>query len=890
MTAEKKNLNILLVEDSEDDAVLIERKLRKEGFQCRIQRIENGKEMETALRSDEWDLIISDYLLPRFSGKEALRLAQKVKGEIPVVMVSGKVGEEKAVDLLKEGASDFVIKEDLSRLPFVVGRALEDARQQKDKMKTEAELQKVAGRYHMLAENISDIIWTMDTGKRFTFVSPSALLVTGYSIEEILDMGLEGLLVPEYYQKALDAIDSVLASLENKKFQEPDKDTFEAKLIRKDGAVLWTETKVSLLFGPRKKLIGFLGVTRDVSERKQNEQILKDTSQNLQRIMDFTPDAILTLDTEGKITFINRGFSGTKKEEFIGAYFFDRVKNPSPERMKEIIQQVGTTGKSTALNVEAKNSRWWHARLFPITGEYGIDQILIISSDITETREDEQQRLNLTGAVEQMEDGIVITDAERRIMYANSAFEKNSGFGSAEITGKSIEVLWEADKNLKTKSRSAFRKEKSWKGKLTRSRKDGSQYEAEVSVMPLRDEEGTLRSYIIVDRDITEDVELEMQFRRMQKMEALGTLAGGIAHDFNNILMPVIINTELLLWETSKQNPSHQYLEQTLEAAYRGKDLVKQILIYSRTSDVEKRTLDMVQTVKEILRFLGASLPSTIEIQEHSSVGSYLVNADPVQIQQVLMNIFKNAADAIGSDNGRIIIGLGEKEILPADMNRYPGLEPGPFLVISVSDTGCGMDKETAYRIFDPFFTTKNPGEGTGMGLAVAHKIVKNHQGDIRFSSEKGKGSVFEIYLPRADSPKRRKKTIDDSLPRGRENILLVDDEKEVVLSLKRLVEKLGYKVTEMTEPGEAMRMMEKRERDFDLVITDQIMPGMSGTELAEKLHKTGSDVPVILISGFAESLNPEEAKRMGIKELMMKPINPKELAQAIRRVLDAGV
>ncbi len=888
----KKHLKILAVEDSEDDADLIARKLQKEGYGFDFKRVDNEKDLKKSLGEKDWDLIISDYILPRFSGKEALKLARDAKGDIPFIMVSGKIGEEKAVEMLKEGASDFVMKDNLSRLPFAVDRALADARFHREKQRTEDELRKVVSRYHMLAENISDIIWTLDTNKRFTFVSPSVFKVTGYGVEEILAKGLDELLKPEYHKTALKAIDQALASFEIEKSELPAMDTFDAELICKDGSIIWTESKVSLLIGPGKKLLGFLGVTRDASERKQNEQLLRESEGRLRLILDHTPDAVWTADCKGRITFINRGFVRQGVEDFVGTNFLDWIVEPYRSRAKRLFDRAWAVGETASLEVMDKNSHWWYARLNPMKSGDKVDQILFISSDITDSKKKEQERLSLARAIEQMEEGIIITDADRGVRFINEAFEESSGFKAAEIIGKPIDIIWkeERDKRLSENQKEVFYRAESWKGRLTRCRKNGPRYEAEILVSPLRDRQGQVTHYIIIERDITEEIELEQQVQRMQKMEALGTLAGGIAHDFNNILMPIIINTELLLYETAKENPTHLLLKQTLEAANRGKDLVKQILTYSRKSDVEKRPMDMVQTIKEILRFLRASLPSNIEIHQSSSVDMYTVDADAVQIQQVLMNVFKNASDSIGSHDGRIEVHLKELEVAPDNLKLYPDLKSGSYLNISIRDTGCGMDRETAEKIFNPFFTTKKPGEGTGMGLSVAQSIVKKHQGSITFSSEPEKGTAFQIFLPKSKAIRQSQGDIDDSIPGGKERILLVEDEKAVILSLKRMLESLGYQVTEMTSPMEAVKRVCEQNKSFDLVITDQTMPEMSGMDLAQELKQSGSDIPIILMTGFNESVNHENTRDASIRDLMMKPINSRDMAQAIRRVLDRVV
>jgi PAS domain S-box-containing protein len=886
MSPEKKNLNILLIEDSEKDAERMLRELEKAGYAVKFRRIETEKGMRQALEEKEWDLALSDYTLPRFSGRAALELSREKASDLPFILVSGKIGEEIAVDVLEKGASGFVMKDNLFRLPSVVERCLQDKRILIEKSQAEEELRKVASRYHLLAENISDIIWTMDLNQRFTFVSPSVFRITGFRIEEILRKGLKDILTPHSYEAAAQAVKETLARIKKKQFLFSTEDTFEAGLMCKDGSTIWTETKVSLLYGPEKSVLGFLGVTRDISERKQSEQLLRESEKKLRMILEQTPDAVFTMNPDSTITFINRSVFGRSAEEIVGSKGFEYIPARAQDRLKKALERIFQAGQADEFELKDNNARWWRARLFPIKNNEKIEQALVIFRDITKMKRSERQRMDLAWAVEQLEEGVIITDARRLILFVNQAFESDSGYNSDELLRKPIDVLWKDDALLE-KQKSVFHRAKSWKGRLTLRKKNGTVYESEILQSPLLDTQRKITRYIIVERDITEEMKVEKQVRQMQKMEALGTLAGGIAHDFNNLLMPIIANTELLLWETAKDKPAYQYLQQNLEAAYRGKDLVQQIITFSRKSDTKKMPVEIISVIKETLRFLRSSLPSPIKIRKNFKVHSCTVDADPVQIQQVLMNIFRNAADAVSDSFGIITISSSNIHIGPDVSTPSPHLKSGPYLNLCVSDNGCGMEKEVAERIFDPFFTTKKPGKGTGMGLAVAQKIIHDHRGDISVTTEPGKGSVFQVFLPISDSQAESEACAGKPIPSGKENILLVDDEKSVAKSMKQILERLGYSVIEKTKAREALKLFLNQPDDFDLVITDLTMPEMGGLELIQALKRIRSDIPFILTTGYSESVAPKKAEKMGIKEYIMKPIAARDLARVIRRALE---
>ncbi len=383
-----------------------------------------------------------------------------------------------------------------------------------------------------------------------------------------------------------------------------------------------------------------------------------------------------------------------------------------------------------------------------------------------------------------------------------------------------------------------------------------------------------------------EKKKLEQQIRQTQKMEAIGTLAGGIAHDFNNILGIIQGYTELTVDDLSGQDMALENMQQVLKACSRAQDLVRQILSFCRQNEYEKKSLNLSLVIKEAIKLLRPSLPATIEIKQNIKGENSIIMADVTQMHQILMNLSTNAAHAMREKGGILGITLENIEIEQATAKQYELLSPGHYAKLSVSDTGHGMDRSVMERIFDPYFTTKKSGEGTGMGLSVVHGIVKSHDGEITVYSEPGKGTVFHIYLPLIDTYQKEER--EDLLPlqRGKERILLIDDEKHLVDFSEKLLDRLGYKVTSVTDSTNGLEIFLRTPDSFDIIITDQTMPVMTGVELAEKIMTVRPEIPVIICTGFSESIDSEKAAAMGIKQLLMKPFTLKDISQAIRKAL----
>ena len=408
--------------------------------------------------------------------------------------------------------------------------------------------------------------------------------------------------------------------------------------------------------------------------------------------------------------------------------------------------------------------------------------------------------------------------------------------------------------------------------------------------LELRVEERTRQlsqAYEKLQREMSERERLEAQLRQAQKMEAVGTLAGGIAHDFNNMLAVIIGNAELAMDDIPEEMTARHNLDQIFKAAMRARGLVRQILTFSRKTEHEHKPIPLTPLVNETFKLLRASLPTTIEMLLNVETSSDMVLADPVQIQQVLMNLCTNAADAMRSTGGRFEVTLADRVFTEDGPLPEAGMQPGTYVTLTVSDTGPGMDEDVKSRIFEPFFTTKERGQGTGMGLAVVYGIVKSHQGVITVLSQPRQGSTFTVYLPHHTATEKMDEPTSRPVPKGKERILFVDDEEILVEMAEGILDRLGYKVVCATGSADALQMFTKDPQAFDLVITDHTMPEMTGAVLAQKLKEIRPDIPLILCTGYSETISQEKAESMGIHGFVMKPLSKNELAEIVRRVLD---
>jgi len=487
------------------------------------------------------------------------------------------------------------------------------------------------------------------------------------------------------------------------------------------------------------------------------------------------------------------------------------------------------------------------------------------------------------------------TDMDGIIKVMSPSITIHSGYLPEELIERSIKELYfkpsDRDILLKKLYNTGFLRNYELKLK----RKDGSLIDVSVNKRILWSNDGTPLAIEGIMRDITERKKaekekrkLERQLREKQKLEAIGVLAGGIAHDFNNILSAVIGYTYLALNYIPEQSGARENLQYVLDASYHATDLVKQILTFSRQGEQEKTPVNLSLIVKDVLKLLRATIPSTIAIRKKIDNESKIM-ADITQIHQVLMNLCTNAAHAMKENGGELEVSLSDV-YMEKNTGPEPSLKPGTYVKLTVSDTGHGMSEEIMEHIFEPYFTTKEKGEGTGLGLAVVHGIVESHGGEISVTSKEGKGTIFYVYFPKIEAETGIEEENTSPLMRGSERILFVEDEKYLLNMAQKTLENLGYKVTATGESPEALEIFKKNPENFDLVITNETMPGLRGNELSKKILSIRPDIPVILCTGYSNIINEEIAKAMGIKEFFLKPFDIKKVSKIIRKLLKKNV
>ncbi|MFP4443957.1 MAG: response regulator [Spirochaetia bacterium] len=743
-------LNLLHIEDSADDSFLIERELRRGNYVLTTTRVETPDELKFQLKEHDWDLVISDFLLPLFNGIDALRIFHEFNLEVPFIIVSGRIGEETAVEVMRAGAHDYIMKDNLRRLVPAIQRELRETAVRRDRQTAKENLKRSEARYQSIFQATATGLITISQDFLILRANREFSRLSGYRTEEVAGvLSLKNFIPDNEIPPLPNNIESGLR--------------IETRLLCKDGRIKHVILTGAVIPHEKSYIISIL----DITDRKMVERELKNSEEKFYRIFQGSPFPIFISD-------LNNGSTIEPNRAYL--------------------------------------------------------ELLSISAG------------EITGHWEHSESAVKVKELIREI-------EQQKDIRNREIT-----MLSHKQEKLTV----------SW-----------TMQKIEISGRPF---------VLGIGQNISEILEYEAKLRHAQKLESIGTLAGGIAHDFNNILAVIIGYTQMLLTKSERQDKSYTFLEEIYKAGNRAKNLVKQILTFSRGTEGERVPVSIREILNETLDLMRATLPTTITIERSIQSGSK-VFSDPTQLHQVFMNLFTNAFHAMKA-GGRLSVTALDRDISISELNSTD-IDPGNYIEVTVSDTGHGIDQSVIERIFEPFYTTKNVNEGTGLGLSVVHGIVQSLNGDITVESIPQTGTVFKILLPiltdanTVPAPENNFLSVHNS-----GHIMCVDDEEPVIEVLKIMLEDLGYTVSPFTDSDKAFQTFRMNPDSFDLLLTDHTMPKLTGLELAERCLEVRKNIPVILQTGYSDSVSAKILDHIGISGYIMKPANKNELSEKISQHL----
>jgi two-component system cell cycle sensor histidine kinase/response regulator CckA len=807
---ETRGVRILHLEDDPGDALLVRDALENDCLGCEIVNVSTRGQFEAALDSSVFDLVLSDYALPSFDGVSALAAVRRKQPDLPFVFVSGTMGEELAIEILKAGATDYVLKDRPGRLVSSVQRALAEARTRAERRQQE--------RWEAMRHAVTRCL-----AESATMEEAAPLL-----LEAICDGG-------GYIAGALWFPDASEQSLSCRYF--------------------WHRGDVSIA--------EFEGLTRNTS---------------------FRPG----VDMPGRVWL-----SG--KPAWIPDIEGETQYLRGPVALRNGIRAtcgVPIRSRSKALGVLDFYSSDIHPedeRLMAALGDIGNQLGQFVERRLAELalRESEERYRSVAEATNEW---IWSAGPDGRTDYSNRAAEQMLGYTPEELVGKSLFDFFHPDDLSAARETFAcgLASKSGWTAFPVRCRhKDGNYRQLESNAVPILGSAGEVLGFRGANRDVTDRLGLEAQLRQSQKMEAIGTLAGGIAHDFNNLLTTILGYSQMLLQALGPENPLSGEVEEIQKAGERAANLTRQLLAFSRKQILQPVVLDVNSIVREtekmLRRLIGEDIDFTLSLDSEAGC----VKADPGQVEQIIMNLAVNARDSMPR-GGRLTIETRNWEVDGVRVRASAGLNPGSYVCLSIRDTGEGMDRETLSRIFEPFFTTKEHGKGTGLGLSTVYGIVKQSGGYITVDSDLGRGTSFEIYLPRVSEERPMAEGPRESAFRpGSETVLLVEDEAPVRRLAHRILEQGGYNVLQAGCAEEALRVFADYGAPIDLLVTDVVMPGVSGPELALRLVDSLPNLKVLFISGYTDHAAVRSGRLAPGQAFLQKPFDPELLSRKVRDMLD---
>lgn len=892
----KPYLRVLIIEDSEDDALLTLRELRRGDYQLEFLRVDTAAAMQDALDRQTWDVVIADYTLPTFSAPEALKLLQQ-QWDLPFIIVSGTIGEETAVAAMKAGAHDYLIKGNLARLLPAVERELREAKERHRRHQAEQALRESEERFRQLAENIAESVFWMSDPKaqQFLYVSPAYERIWGRSCTNVYANFQEWLeaIHPQDRQQ----VETVLDQQSLVGFD------VEYRIIRPDRSMRWIRDRGFPICNNAGAPYRTVGIAEDVTDRKLAEEALRQSQHQYQMLTEASPVGIFRVDAAGNCIYVNEqwcNMTGIPFDQALERGWIGAVHPDDRERVLAAWQQAAYQQQPFRLEYRLQRSDGTPLWVFgqalaeQRSGEE-ITRYVGTITDINERKQVEEERKQAAQKIYEQAalidiafDAIFVRDLSNRIIFWNRGAERLYGWPAEEALGQNAcQLLCQLLPPNSEEILQQVYDQGEWQGEQHKRSKSGQEVIVAARLTLVRNEAGQPRSILSVDTDITEKKQLEAQFLRAQRLESLGTLASGIAHDFNNILTPILAAAQLLPSKVSSlDEPSQRLLKLTEDSAKRGADLVKQILAFARGAEGKRLPLQVRHLLAEVMQVVRQTFPKTIEVHKNiPHTDLWTVSADATQLHQVFMNLCVNARDAM-PDGGLLSIEAENIHIDEAYTRLNLDARMGPYVVITIKDTGIGIPPEFMDRIFDPFFTTKDLGKGTGLGLSTVLGIVKNHGGFIKVYSEMGQGTEFKVYLPAVKNAVVRPTEAVHLLTGDQELILIVDDEPLIQQVTKATLEGHNYQTLLAKDGIEAIALYAEHKHEIRAVLMDIMMPSMDGLTAIRTLSKLDPNVKIIAISGLPGNRQLVEASGIEAKAFLLKPYTIDKLLDTLQKVL----
>ena len=772
---QSSTLRILILEDVPTDAELVERAVRDAGITFTSRHVETRDAFLKQLEDFSPDIVLSDYSMPQFTGMEALELVKERYPSIPLIIVTGSINEETAVECMKAGAADYMLKDNLKRLGPAVKGVLEKRQMKEEKERAEQELRESEHYFRSLLHSMHEDILVLGADYRIEDVNKTFLTTSGFKREDVI--GRFCFEVSHGYDEPCEKHGEIC--MHREVLETGESRTCHHEHLQSEGSRVWVDILLSPLRDKEGNITRVIESVRDVSEMVHMHERVRESEEKYRTILESIEEGYYEVDLAGNFTFLNdamcriRGFS---RDELMGMSNREYMNPETAKRVYKIFNEVYRTGK-------------------PV----------------------------------------------KRVEWESIA-------------------------------------------------KDGTINYGEASVLLMKDSNGQPIGFRGIVRDVSERKRLEVQLLHAQKMESIGTLAGGIAHDFNNILTTIIGNASLALMDVGKDGPLREKIEEIKIAGERAASLTRQLLAFSRKQIIHPKVIDLNELLTGIEKMLGRLIGEDVELLTILDPALWQVEADPGQIEQMIMNLAINAKDAMPR-GGKLTVETANVD-LDGSYFRKHGIkeeQPGTYVMLAVSDTGIGMDKKTQEHIFEPFFTTKEVGKGTGLGLSTVYGIVKQNNGFIWVYSEPGQGSTFKIYLPevKGDAEAEEKERISVENLGGSETVLIVEDDDSLRKLARTVLKQRGYKVLEAENGEDALRVSEAHDGPIDLLITDLVMPKMGGKEVAERLQPLYPQMKVIYMSGYPDNAIVHHDVLAPGLNFFEKPFTPEGLARKVREALD---